>query len=82
MYINILQSTAMSFQTCIDSGNHPHNQGIDVSSAPKPPVFRFLLSSKWLYTTRENMCFVFFSKFETFFYYRNFQTHVKVVRMN
>ena len=37
MCINILQSTAMSFQTCIDSGNHPHNQGMDVSSAPKPP---------------------------------------------
>ena len=39
MYINILQSTAMSFQTCIDSGNHPYNQGIDVSSALKPPNY-------------------------------------------
>ena len=34
------------------------------------------------YIWQEKTCFFFLSKFETFFYYRNFQTHVQVARMN
>lgn len=49
MYINILMYGSMSFQTCIDPGNNPHNQGTGQFHHPKNSLcFPFVIRTRLL----------------------------------